>query len=109
MALVFVVSSGGQLKDLNSERTFTLLKDTGFKVQNEITIAARASEGYERNFELQQKLDNVIDYNISLNNNLITISTNDDSYWIFVPNITGQIQKGFNTIKKQGGSVLLNE
>ena len=109
LSIIFVISTGSQIKDLNNERAYTLMKDIGFKLQNEINIAARASEGYSRYFRLDEKLDSIIEYNASIQSNILTITSKGDSYWLIIPYVDGQLQKGANAIRKQGGAVYLNQ
>ena len=109
LSIIFVISTGTQIKGLNEEREYTLLKDMAFKLQNEVNIAARASEGYSRNFKLDEKLDSIVEYNASIQDSILTMVSKEQSYWVVIPHIEGQLQKGINIIKKQGGVVYLNQ
>jgi len=79
-------------------------------VQNEIALASSSLDGYERTFNIPQKIVN-LDYTITLDTGIVYIATDDLSIALSLPTkeVTGQIQKGDNIIKKEGGEVLLNQ
>lgn len=85
------------------------INELALNVQNEIAIAATASDGYQRNFEVPQELFGV-DYTISLVSNSVYIITSDEKHAmsLSVQNVSGQIWKGDNFIRKVNGEVYLN-
>ena len=86
------------------------VQELALAVQNEIDLATGSSDGYERNFNIPDKLLN-IGYQITLTEGFVYIITDDDKHALALPikNITGEILKGNNLIKKINGQVFLNE
>ncbi|MFQ5531755.1 MAG: hypothetical protein ACE5ES_04025 [Candidatus Nanoarchaeia archaeon] len=106
----FVVFFGiiqNNMNDRNFEKREVIAQNIALGVQEELSLAAEASEGYSRDFEVPLNLLGK-DYNIEIIDNSIFISTDNIgiSYKIIV--VQGQIQKGTNTIRKNGGVVYLN-
>jgi len=106
-AIIFVSISLNQIKTLHETKEYLLLKDVALKIQNEISIASYVEEGYSREFELPKKI-NDRDYNISIVNNTLIVKTNTTPYFVEIINITGNLNKGLNTIKKTNGIIYLN-
>lgn len=91
----------------NKEKERLLLQNVALDVQDEINLAAESSEGYARNFTIPL---NIIgrDYEINLSNDYVI--ANIDIYVLTykIHNVTGQIQKGNNFIRKNNETVYLN-
>ena len=106
---IFISATYKNLDEFSKKRETELLKDTLFKAQNEITIAAKAEDGYKRIFYMPQKLDNSMNYTISVEN--ITVRGTSRNYisFLFIPSINGNISKGNNTLRKTGGILYLNQ
>ena len=91
------------------ERDNQLLKITVLSIQDEISLASKASDGYLRSFRIPLDI-NGKDYKINITDGMIYARTLDGKNAIAIPviNITGDVKKGDNAIKKQGGLVYLN-
>jgi len=78
-------------------------------VQDEINLALKSSEGYNREFKIPEKIINQ-DYDINLTGGLVYIITEDEKSAIAlsIANVSGQIKKGYNLIKKENGIIYLN-
>jgi hypothetical protein len=85
------------------------INELALNVQNELGIAAAASDGYQRNFEIPQKLFGM-NYSITLVSNSVYILTSDGKHAmsLSVQNVTGDIRRGSNSIRKVDGTVYLN-
>lgn len=97
------------LQEKNYEKRNQEIFNIAKSVQQEIDIASLAADGYQRTFELPNKIINA-DYNITITSNFVYIYTLDAKHALSLPvkNVTGQIQIGNNVIKKTNNIVLLN-
>lgn len=106
-AIIFVSISFSQTKDLYDTKEFLLVKDIALKIDKEIAITSYVQDGYQREFNIPEMINNG-DYNISIVNNTLTVWTNTTQYVTRILNITGYVEKGSNTIKKTNGIIYLN-
>ena len=106
-AIIFVSISFSQTKDLYDTKEFLLVKDIALKIDKEIDIASYVEDGYNREFDIPEMINNG-DYNISIVNNTLTVWTNTTQYVTGVLNITGYVERGSNIIKKTNGIIYLN-
>lgn len=107
-ALLLVFSENIADKSIsNREKEF---QELSFTIQNELNLAAETSDGYQRTFYLPEKILNY-DYTIDLTDGSIYMRTFDGKYASAfpAPNVTGQLIKGPNIIRKYDGIVYLNE
>ncbi|MFH1425575.1 MAG: hypothetical protein ABIG28_02480 [archaeon] len=86
-----------------------IANDITLTVQNEINLAHSSRDGYERTFSLPDKIQN-INYTINLTEGFIYLQTTDGNIALAHPvkNITGNVQKGDNVIKKVDREVFIN-
>jgi hypothetical protein len=91
----------------NKKKTNMIGEDVVIKVQKEVNLAARVLDGYSREFYLPLKLGSK-DYTISIQGNEVVASVDNDDYWRKIPNVTGIIRIGYNTIRKENGIIYLN-
>ncbi|MFH1307522.1 MAG: hypothetical protein ABIH72_01590 [archaeon] len=104
--LIFLVINEN-IADKNREKETIIVSNLAKSVQDEINLASEASNGYYREFFIA---DNIIgkDYLISVIESRIIIKTDKNAISLPVQNVTGFIQKGSNTIRKEDGIVYLN-
>ena len=97
------------VSDKTKEKTNLEFKENARNIQNEITLANSATNGYQREFELPARLGSM-NYSISLTNSFIYIESEDKKYALALPvyNVTGNIIKGKNIIRKLNDIVYLN-
>ena len=107
MLIVLLTSIRDQAIDLNQRKDFVLVKDLAYKVQHEINMATQLKSGYNRIFFIPEKLDNK-NYTIKIEKNEITVSLEKLEFFLDIPEVNGNINKGNNTIKNVGGVVYLN-
>lgn len=107
--VVFFIVIGENMSDKIKERQNNNLKEIALTVKNEIDLAFYSDEGYIREFEVPLDI-NGQEYEIEIINQMVSIKTTDEKYGLAIPvqNISGQINKGDNIIKKQNGRVVLN-
>ena len=105
--VIFAATILEQNDNRNSERQILLLQNVALNVQDEINIAAEASNGYYRTFNVP---DNVFgkDYEINITEGQVWVALEDAKFAYRIFNITGEIKKGDNLIKKENGKVYLN-
>jgi hypothetical protein len=91
------------------EKRVLTVNELALSVQDEIDLASSSITGYERSFEIPQQIIN-LNYNITLTEGVVYIITEDNKIALShsIQNVTGQIQKGTNTIKKNETGVFLN-
>lgn len=93
-------------KNLEKERI--IAQNIALDVQNEINLASESSEGYYRNFTVPTNILGKV-YDIRIIEDRIYLNMSDRvgvSYSIV--NVSGEINRGSNIIRKEGGIVYLN-
>ena len=108
MVIIFVAASASEVKEFREQKEFFLIKDLALKLQKEVTIAASVEDGYERGFNLPEKLENIIDYYITTKNNTITINSSKTVFSAAIPDVIGNFTKGSNKIERINGQIYLN-
>ena len=106
LSLVFQQNLREKNAEKRNQEVFNLAKS----VQQEIDLAAISSDGYQRTFTLPSRIIKA-DYNVTLIDNFVYIKTLDNRHALSLPvkNLSGQIQKGNNIIRKINGTVFLNQ
>ena len=107
-ALFFLVIRSN-LSDKLDERINAEVKEVAWTVKNEVDLASDSMEGYSRNFTLPNQVYGR-EYDISVNESLVFVQTSDGKHRISLPlqNVSGQIIKFENNIRKENGEVKLN-
>lgn len=100
-----VVQKNVEQRELERETVFA--QNIALSVQNEIIIASAASEGYHRDFVVDQTILGR-EYDIKTGDKVVAINTGRVGLSYSIMEINGSIRKGVNTIKKQNGQVFLN-
>lgn len=106
---VFFLVVQGTMSDRIRERHNLAVKSVAVTVQDEINLAFQSSEGYYRQFEVPKNI-NGMNYEINITSGVVYVRTTDGKYAIALPvkNVSGDVQKTTNTIKKEEGIVKLN-
>ena len=91
------------------EKRNYVMTELALSVQNEISLASEASNGYQRQFQIPQNILG-LDYEINITSGLVYVRTKDKEHSLALPvqNITGDLNITHNTIKKLNGIVYLN-
>ena len=106
---LFVAVSANEIKEFRDQKEFFLIKDLALKLQKEVTIAASVEDGYERNFNLPDKLESIVDYFSIIGNNTLTINSSKTVFSVAIPTTAGKnFTKGSNKIEKISGVIYIN-
>jgi len=105
--IVFAIFTRGRIVDLRGEEEYVSLKDVTHAVQSEITTAANVEDGYERQFTVPLTLDG-INYTIGISEGYVVSESENHEYVLRVSPVVGNLTKGINLIRKEGGVVYLN-
>ncbi len=97
------------LIDTQSQQRNDLLQEVALTVQNEITLATSSIDGYSRNFTIPQSILGV-PYDITISDGWVYLETIDELHALSFPvsNVTGNVAKGVNVIRRSSGVVYLN-
>ena len=106
--ILFLKVIAGQYADISQDKAYSALKDLTETIQSEMFIAESSKEGYSRKFTIPTKINNNLEYNIILSNNELSLKTAKFQHTVNIPNITGNLNKGNNKIRKINGTILLN-
>jgi hypothetical protein len=106
--ILFVAISVNEVKEFRDQKEFFLVKDLVLKLQKEISIAASVENGYERGFNLPDKLESTVDYFIITQNNTITVNSSKTFFSVRIPAVNGNFTKGNNKIEKINGKIHIN-
>lgn len=107
-ALLLVFSENiGEKSKSNREKEF---QELALTIQNELNLAAKTADGYQRTFYLPEKILNY-EYLINLTDGSVYMRTVDGKYASAfpAPEVQGQLVKGPNIIRKSEGIVYLNQ
>lgn len=107
MSIILISLATSQINDLYDSRKYLLMRDVALRIQNEIISASKVQDGYIRQFKLPTNINNK-NYDILINGNALTIRMEGIDYNLIILDITGNLNKGTNTIKKTSGVIQLN-
>lgn len=104
--LVIQINIGDKIK----ERKNLAVKEIAFAIQDEINLASKSTDGYQRRFKIANKIGEE-DYYAKIIDGIIYVKTSDGKNAIALPvsNVTGDILKGDNLIRKENGGIYLNQ
>lgn len=107
LLLLFLSITLARTIDFNNQRQSQLVKDLALGTQKEINLAFESRDGYYHEFKLPQSLLG-ISYDVTIKDTLLIVNSSKEEIDVVIPRLTGNIQKGTNIIKRQGGIVYLN-
>lgn len=107
---IFFVVIQGNMSDKLKERQELAVKTVVVTVQDEINLASESMDGYYRQFDIPEEI-NGKEYEINITDEMVYLRTLDGKYAISLPvqNVSGDVKKETNTIKKENGVVKLNQ
>jgi hypothetical protein len=108
--LAFFVLMQGNIADKTQEKQNLLVQEIAETIQNEINMASNSNNGYQREFIVQDSLENE-EYELNIVEEMIYVRTIDGKHAIAlpIPAVQGNIKKGVNEINKQNDTIYLNE
>jgi hypothetical protein len=106
---IFFLVIQGNMSDKLRKRQDIAVKNIVLIVQDEINLAFQSSDGYFREFKIPENI-NGDKYEINITDGMVYLRTYDGKYALAlsVKNVTGDIQKDTNIIKKENGEIKLN-
>jgi hypothetical protein len=106
---VFILIVNENMSDRMRQQQNLMIKDLALSVQNEIDMALEASDGYQRRFNIPDKIANK-NYEINITQSMVYIRTLDGKNAMAIPvkNVSGDVVKGTNLIKKENGEIKIN-
>ncbi len=106
---IFFVAVQNNIKEKSSELINLKVKDVALSVQDEISLASTASEGYRRDFIIPQSIESK-PYEITITEDFVYVKTEDEKFSIALPvvDVIGDVQIGDNFIAKIGGKIYIN-
>ncbi|MEK6984685.1 MAG: hypothetical protein AABX33_08990 [Nanoarchaeota archaeon] len=107
IAIAFEIASLQYLNDFRIQKENDAVKDLALKIQRELLIATYVQEGYAREFEVPDKLDN-IQFEIKTQNSVFYIQSAHAYLLLAIPFIVGNVSKGTNIINKTNGAIYIN-
>jgi hypothetical protein len=96
---------------MSLEKNYNDAQSISDQVASEINLALKAGDGYSRIFFIPYKISDAFDYEIKVDNYLVTVSWSNrfTQSVILSKNITGSLVKGQNLIKNINGIVYVNQ
>lgn len=91
----------------NKEKRNVVMDDIASDIRDEISLASKASNGYSREFRVPENMLG-LSYDLTIADNYIFLTTDENSVLYRIFNVTGDIQKGNNLIKKENETIYLN-
>jgi len=107
--IAFLFAIQLNIVDKTRENKNLITQELALTVQDEINLAVESSDGYYREFTIPEKLVN-LDYEINITAGTVYVRTVNGEYALALPvaNVTGDVQKGTNVIRRENGVVYLN-
>ena len=106
-AVVFIEVIQESQSDKNKEKEIIIVQNIALDVQDEIALASESTNGYSREFTTPVNILGK-DYSITLIESYVFVGVDDYSRSFKILNVSGNINKGFNIIKKENDAVYLN-
>ena len=101
IGLIFLALAGNVFSDVTETQRRDILYDMGYMLQDEIILATQVEDGYTRTILIPNKLDR-FPYTISNTPTGITLTSSRVTATFSIPEISGMLAKGPNTITKDG-------
>ncbi len=104
---VLIAVVGNEIGDKKDQELLREVRDEARKARQEVFIAADVEDGYQREFEVPQRVNNQ-EYNLTISDNTLSAFSGVIGVVYSAPTVQGQFQKGTNTIRREGGVIHLN-
>ena len=104
LALLAVLSV--LVSDYSEEKNLKKLEDLGYSIQAELILASEVEPGYERSFEIPDRVGG-IDYSLSQTANDMVIAYKGNEFIFPIPEVSGTLAKGPNTVRKTNANTIV--
>lgn len=106
---IFFLALGETRGEKIKEEKRIRVQNLAYEIENEIQLAATSTEGYYRTFEIPEEIAGM-PYEALITENVVYVKTHDERYALAIPipNVTGQLIKGENIIKKENNFIIIN-
>lgn len=105
--LLFASLSLRNLTELQNEKDFLLIREAATAIHTELVLAAQVEDGYTRSFAIPGTINNK-EYDIVVVNETLTLSSAKATYFARIPQFSGTLNKGQNTVTKIDGQIRVN-
>jgi hypothetical protein len=107
---VFLLIVQGNTESNLRQKNNLIAREIAGQVQDEINLALDAGEGYYREFRLPDKIG-AVEYDINLVDEMVYLNTSDGRIALALPivNVTGNVQNGTNTVRRNNGTIFMNQ
>ena len=109
IAVIFMQAFAERFSDFSDAKKKDAVKDICQAVRDELVMASVVKDGYARNLTLPQKIDNTLEYNLSITNSTLAVSIEDYVSLCVIPHINGTLSKGTNEIRKYNGTITIHQ
>ena len=94
--------------DKNQAKQKVVLQNVALDVRDEVGFASSSSDGYSREFYVPENILG-IEYNITLVEDMVFVVMGNQTFSYNIPeNVTGNVKKGSNIIRKEDENVIVN-
>ena len=107
LLLVFTKVAKTQSTSIDEQLEYNDLKEIGTYIQNELFLASSTNNDYERTFTIPKHIGTDIEYGITVDQRTLILNTTTNEIVLNIPNITGSIIKGNNTIRKDADGITI--
>jgi uncharacterized protein (UPF0333 family) len=109
--IILIIAVGSISKNKTDEKTYYELDDFGNSIQQELILAAELEDGYTRIINIPTSI-NGRKYNITTGSagdyaGYLNIDYMTTTIYYPIPVVNGTLQKGYNKIRKENGSVFI--
>jgi len=104
---VVLIISLFYLERAHDQRLQRGVEDVADQAQQELLLAAAVEDGYTRTFTLPDTIDGS-SYDLSNTATTLTIEADDVIYNRDIPNVTGSLGKGTNTVRRIDGAIIIS-
>ena len=105
---IFFLAIQSNQEGKNKEKENLLVRNLALTMQDEISLASGATNGYSREFYVPETIMGMV-YEISLIDSRVYIKSKSSAISLHIEKVEGEIQKGKNIIKKENDKVYINQ
>jgi hypothetical protein len=107
--IVFLIILNSVLSSEKEERVLQNAENFGESLRNEVLLASEMEDGYHRVINMPTKIDGrtyILSFNKSITGTgYFTLSTSNTELFFQIPEVTGNLTPGYNTIIKENNTI----